>query len=77
MTDDEVDSEISKLARVTGWIKINCANSCMKNSNRRFATYILSRKVVEFLLANAKIGEEGFLTRLMGGGRKPAENASD
>lgn len=33
---------------------------------------ILARKALDFLLANAKIGEEGFLSRLMGGGRKPA-----
>lgn len=79
VTDDEVDSEISKLAPRYRMDKDQLRKQLYEDQQMDALRHdILSRKVLEFLLANAKIGEEGFLTRLMGGGRKPTEeNASN
>ncbi len=73
VADEEIDREIRTLAPRYQMTEDQLRKKLQEDQEMDALRHdILSEKTLDFLLANAKIGEEGFLTRLMGGGRKPA-----
>ncbi len=75
--DEEIDREIRALAPRYQMTEEQFRKQLQEDQEMDALRHdILSEKTLDFLLANAKIGEEGFLTRLMGGGRKPAAESA-